>query len=233
MRNFIAFDLGASNGRAILGQFDGEKITLDKVGDKITVNGLRIVMHHNIYEQDYAQENVLINVEKSYLFNGFDILMEARLYMTQDVKFSDSYTCMLPIMKEYGNCMMLYNMDGTTTYAKTSPVALGGREYDLTDWNHVSTKVELWGERHPEYHMTVEIQNPDDQFSYSGGKKSYVGLRDMLGGAQNKIYFTFGTSSPTLPHGTELHFVNRWSFSYEEGFKNPDREPDYLVIAPK
>ena len=28
MRNFIAFDLGASNGRAILGQFDGEKITM-------------------------------------------------------------------------------------------------------------------------------------------------------------------------------------------------------------
>ena len=28
MRNLLAFDLGASNGRAILGQFDGEKITM-------------------------------------------------------------------------------------------------------------------------------------------------------------------------------------------------------------
>ena len=208
----------------------GERINIDEIGTSITVDGLRIVMHHNIYEQEYTQENVLMNVEKSYLFNGFDVLMDARLYMTQDVKFSDSYTCMLPIMKEYGNCMMLYNMDGTTTYAKTSPVALGGREYDLTDWNHVSTKVELWGERHPEYHMTVEIQNPDDQFSYSGGKKSYVGLRDMLGGSQNKVYFTFGTSNPTLSHGEELHFVNRWTFEKIEGFTNPDREPDVIVI---
>ena len=137
---------------------------------------------------------------------------------------------MFPIMKTYGNCMMLYNADGTTTYAKTSPVALGGRDYDLTKWNFNSPKVELWGEKYPEYHMTVEIMNPEDQFMGATSKKSYVGLRDMLGGAQNKIYFTFGASQPTLKHGEELHFINKWSFSYHEGFENPDREPDVLVI---
>ena len=137
---------------------------------------------------------------------------------------------MFPIMKEYGNCMLLYNMDGTTTYAKTSPIALGGREYDLTDWNHKTAKVELWGENHPEYHMTVEIKNPDQQFMGATSKKSYVGLRDMLGGNQNKVYFTFGTSNPTLGHGEELHFVNRWTFEKVEGFKNLDREPDVVVI---
>ena len=31
MRNLLAFDLGASNGRAILGQFDGEKITMKEL----------------------------------------------------------------------------------------------------------------------------------------------------------------------------------------------------------
>jgi len=211
----------------------GERIDIDKVGTKVTVDGLRIVMHHNIYEQEYAQENVLVNVEKSYLFNGFDILFDSKLYMTQDVKFHNSYSCMFPIMKEYGNCMMLYNMDGTTTYAVTSPVALGGREYDLTLWNHKTTKVELWGEKHPEYHMTVEIHNPDDQFYGSTSKKSYVGLRDMLGGSQNKVYFTVGASHPTLNHGTELHFVNSWTFSYHEGFENLDREPDVTVIKSK
>ncbi len=208
----------------------GDKIDIDKVGSSVKVDGLRIILHHNIYEQEYAQENVLMNVEKSYLFNGFDVLFDAKLYMTQNVKFDSSYSCMFPITKSYGNCMMLYNMDGTTTYAKTSPVALGGREYDLTDWNHKTTKVELWGENNPEYHMTVEIMNPDDQFSYATNKSSYLGIRDMLGGSQNKLYFTFGTGNPTLKHGEELHFVNKWSFSYHEGFENLDREPDVVVI---
>ena len=211
----------------------GDRIDIDKVGAKVTVDGLRIVMHHNIYEQEYAQENVLMNVEKSYLFNGFDILFDAKLYMTQDVKFGSSYSCMFPVMKTYGNRMMLYNMDGTTTYAVTSPTALGGRDYDYTIWNHESTKVELWGENNPEYHMTVEIMNPDDQFMGATKKKSYLGIRDMLGGAQNKLYFTFGTSEPTIKHGKELHFINKWSFSYHEGFENPDREPDVTVIKGK
>ena len=120
-------------------------------------------------------------------------------------------------------------MDGTTTYAKTSPVALGGSEYDLTDWNHKATKVELWGENNPEYHMTVEIMNPEDQFMGAADDNSYVGIRDMLGGAQNKIYFTFGTAKSTLEHGTELHFISKWSFSHQKGFENPDREPDVVV----
>ncbi len=234
MSDWDANDSSKSNDRLLdMTLYDaksGDKIDIDKVGTKVTVDGLRIVMHHNIYEQEYAQENVLMNVEKSYLFNGFDILFDAQLYMTQDVKFGSSYSCMFPVMKSYGNCMMLYNMDGTTTYAKTSPVALGGKEYNLTDWNHKTTKVELWGENNPEYHMTVEIMNPDDQFSYATNKSSYLGIRDMLGGSQNKLYFTFGTAEPTLKHGEELHFVNKWSFSYHEGFENLDREPDVTVI---
>ncbi len=44
MRNFIAFDLGASNGRAILGQFDGEKITMQELhrfeNNIIEINGV-------------------------------------------------------------------------------------------------------------------------------------------------------------------------------------------------
>ena len=31
VRNLLAFDLGASNGRAILGRFDGEKITMKEL----------------------------------------------------------------------------------------------------------------------------------------------------------------------------------------------------------
>ena len=44
MRNLLAFDLGASNGRAILGQFDGEKITMRELhrfeNNYIEMNGV-------------------------------------------------------------------------------------------------------------------------------------------------------------------------------------------------
>ena len=44
VRNFIAFDLGASNGRAILGQFDGERITMKELhrfeNNYIEMNGV-------------------------------------------------------------------------------------------------------------------------------------------------------------------------------------------------
>lgn len=44
MRNMIAFDLGASNGRAILGQFDGERITMRELhrfeNNYIEMNGV-------------------------------------------------------------------------------------------------------------------------------------------------------------------------------------------------
>ena len=44
IRNMIAFDLGASNGRAILGRFDGEKITMTELhrfeNNYIEMNGI-------------------------------------------------------------------------------------------------------------------------------------------------------------------------------------------------
>ena len=210
----------------------GNKINLDKVGNKAKVNGLRVVMHHNVYEKNYVQENVLMNVEKNYLFNGFDVLLDSSIYMTKDVYFSSSYSCMLPILKAYGNCMLLYNEDkGTTIYAKSATTGDGsGKSY--TVWNNVATKVELWGEQYPEYHLTVAIHNPEDQFVGCSSTKGFVGLCDMLGGNQNKIYFAFGSAGMTLKHGEELHFVNSWTFEKVEGFENLDRTPDVSVIKP-
>ena len=54
MRNFLAFDLGASNGRAILGQFDGEKITMKE-------------LHR--FENNYIEMNGVYYWDTPYLFS--------------------------------------------------------------------------------------------------------------------------------------------------------------------
>jgi len=53
-RNFIAFDLGASNGRAILGQFDGERITMKE-------------LHR--FENHYIEMNGIYYWDTPYLYN--------------------------------------------------------------------------------------------------------------------------------------------------------------------
>ncbi len=54
-RNLLAFDLGASNGRAILGQFDGEKITMTELhrfeNHYIEMNGIYYWDTPYLYEQ--------------------------------------------------------------------------------------------------------------------------------------------------------------------------------------
>ncbi len=56
IRNMIAFDLGASNGRAILGRFDGEKITMQE-------------LHR--FENNYIEMNGVYYWDTPYLFNQF------------------------------------------------------------------------------------------------------------------------------------------------------------------
>ena len=54
VRNLLAFDLGASNGRAILGQFDGEKITMKE-------------LHR--FENNYVEMNGVFYWDTPYLYN--------------------------------------------------------------------------------------------------------------------------------------------------------------------
>ena len=54
VRNLLAFDLGASNGRAILGQFDGEKITMKE-------------LHR--FENNYIEMNGVFYWDLPYLFS--------------------------------------------------------------------------------------------------------------------------------------------------------------------
>ena len=208
----------------------GEKITLLKNGSIATVNGLRIVMHHNVYEINYKQENVLANVERSYLYNGNDVMLDTKLYMTQDVKLDRSFSYMFPVYKEYGNCAVFYREDGSSYFMKTQTT--GGKDH--VSLGIEATEIDLWGENNPAYHIKISVNNPEDMYRSSvdpsiSAEKGYAGLRNMQGGAINKIYGSLFSDPGELASGDELHFNTTWSFSYEPDFVNPDQEPDRWV----
>ena len=209
----------------------GEKLEFADYGKSVKANGIRIVEHHNIYEFNYKQENVLINAERNYLYNGYDVMCDTKLYMTQDVTMGGSYSAMLPISKQYGNCAMFYCEDGSTIFMKT-PMSNTVNE---SVYGANATFVDLWGEKNPRYHMSVKIYNPDDQFMSPalGKNKGYAGFREMLGGGSNKLYFQLFGTKGKLAWGDELHFKTCWSFSIQDDFKNPTAEPDFWVGVPK
>ena len=216
--NDMQLDLTFYDGKS------GAKVELE-LGESITLDGVRIVMHNNIYEIEYTQENVLINQEKSYLYNGYDILVDTKLYIPQDVTFFDgTYSCMLPVLKENSTNMFVYNMDGSVDYVKTLPA---GQTSDTMVGGFKATKVEVWGYANPALHMTVEILNPEHQF-LACNDEGYLRIRDM-GDRFNKIYFSTFNETTTLKHGTELDYKSKWSFSYQSDFVAPDRAPDFVI----
>ena len=217
----------------------GKKIVLPKVGGSTTVNGLRIVMHHNIYEISYKQENILSNVERSYLYNGCDIMLDTKLYMTQDVKLANSFTCMLPIYKEYGNCAMFYDADGKSVYMHTPD--RGGTSFSEISMGVEATEIDLWGENNTDLHIKIKINNPEDQYRNSvensesdgyGGYKSMSMTANAQGfnaGPTNKVYCSMFSAEGEMAHGESLNFNSSWSFSYEPDFVAPDRTPDRTI----
>ena len=212
----------------------GKEIILPKAGTSATVNGLRIVMHHNIYEISYKQNNILANVERSYLYNGYDIMCDSKLYMTQDVKLENSFSCMLPVDKKYGNCAMFYEKDGNTVFMHTPnqpnvslPEIAMGADADYID---------IWGESNTALHLKIRLYNTEDQFRNSvenSEDSGYAGLRNMpangVGGPTNKIYCSCFSAGGEMEHGESLNFRSGWSFAYEPDFVAPDRTPDRTV----
>ncbi len=196
----------------------GEKVEVAN-GQTVKVNGLFVVLHNNVYEDAYEQENVLINVEKLYLFNGESVSVQSKLYLTSDVAFGNAYTCMFPVAKKYGNYIMFHNDDGTTKVTKTPITGTSNYGNNFDDRNKAS-KVTVFGEQYPAYHMTIEIHNPEDQFYQSS---HHTRLWDM-NPSQNKLYFSaFKPGSViTVKKDTEFTYSSSWTFSYNPDFELPE-----------
>ena len=113
------------------------------------------------------------------------------------------------------------------------PIALGSG-YNHTVGGFDATKIEVWGEEHPEYHLTLQLYNPEEMLMHNFGTiRDDVSIRDMNGGATNKIYCTSFATDGEMVSGTEYNYVASWSFSIDRNFEQPTREPDVYVIKGK
>lgn len=233
LSDWNAEDTAKSNDRLLDMTFydgkTGEKLEIEE-GSTVKANGLRVVIHTNIYEGEYTQENVLLNVEKLYLFNGEDVFVQSGLYLAQNTVFKTTYTCMFPVSKKHGNYVLFHNDDGTTNLVKTPVTGTSNYGSNFSDYN-IASKVTVFGEQTPAYHMTLQIYNPEDQFYQS---ERYTRLWDMNPVA-NKIYFSSFSGTPTtVIKGTEWTFCSSWSFSYNPDFVLPkDGEVDEMLGFPQ
>lgn len=196
----------------------GEKLNVG-VNKTVKTKGLFVVIHNNIYEDEYKEENVLIAVEKMYLFNGPSVRAKSNLKMVKDVCFGFAYSCMFPVDKNYGNYIMYHNDDGTTKVLQTPTVGTSnyGNNFDT---KNKASKVTLFGQKDPSCHMTVEAHNPEDMF-YQSSRDAM--LWDM-NPTSNKLYFCAydHTTKTTVKKGTELLYDSSWTFSHNPGFTLPE-----------
>jgi len=196
----------------------GEKVEIEE-GATVKVNGLRVVIHTNIYDGEYNEDNVLICTEKLYLFNGEDVFVQSELFLAQDTYFKITYSCMFPVSKSYGNYILFHNDDGTTTLVKTPLTGKSNYGSNFSN-HHKSSKVTLFGEKAPGHRMTVQIYNPEDMFCQS---QQYTMLWDM-NPSSNKLYFSSFTNSKAtkIEKGTVWTYCSSWSFSYDPDATLPD-----------
>lgn len=196
----------------------GEKLEIEE-GSTVKANGLRAVIHTNVYDGEYCKENVLICTEKLYLFNGAEVFVQSDLFLAQDTYFKITYSCMFPVSKSYGNYILFHNDDGTTKLVKTPLTGTSNYGSNFSNYNKAS-KVTLFGEKAPGHRMTVQIYNPDDMFVNS---ERYTMLWDMNPSA-NKLYFSSFTNSKAtkVEKGTEWTYCSSWSFSYDPDAALPD-----------
>ncbi len=201
----------------------GKKLEIAS-GQKVTADGLRVVLHTNIYEKEYEKRNVLINVEKLYLFNGTDIHLASKLDIVKDTKFIRSYSAMLPVLKQYGNYVRLYNGDNVVKTIQTPLVGTSNYGNNFSNGN-VATRAEFWGENEPACHLNVEIFNPEDQCLDSADETKVWDMNPH----SNKVYFSmFGDSQKMVKQGTQWNFHTKWSFAYLPDFVNPEQPDEKL-----
>lgn len=218
---FISLDL--YNGET------GEKIELDN-GDSVTVNSLHIIEKtfllwfpdengdsigdYNNKSMTYTDDDVYAEMTRKYTFTGPQIKLNVDYNFVKDMQINRSYTCMLPINKQYGLWCEMYNEKGELV-KNIQTLKVGAADYSgPSNSGNSACRALIYGYVDPSYQFDVRVTTIEDSLdNYKGDyKTAYWDMNTT----DNKLYFTRFSNSErkSISAGDQHHTECIWLFKY-------------------
>lgn len=220
----------------------GEKLEL-KNGESVTVNSLHVIEKtkllwfpdengdsigdYNNKSMTYTEDDVYAEMTRKYTFTGPQIKLNVDYKYVKDVQHNRSYTCMMPINKQYGLWCEMYNEKGELL--KTiETLKVGAADYSgPSNSGNSACRALVYGYAEPKYQIDVRVNTLEDSLdNYNGDYKT--AFWDM-NTTDNKLYFTkfSNATKKSIKAGDEYHTECIWLFKYVENAVAPEiEEPD-------
>jgi len=215
--------LAAGETKAILnfsgGNHGNEKMLqiefFDDMGNNIELEENQFIKLNSLTVKEYTElylnnekENTFCNVVRNYFFEPSKITFTSDFSFTKDVYLGNTYVCMFPVSKKYGNHILFKEPNKeyvTPSYGETLTTKVYSNYYGLLP----TLSAEIWGDTAEDIHFIISIKDLEMVDYFNNDLKVFYWDINKY---ENKLYFSkYDTKSPTLiTVGTEWNNEAVW-----------------------
>lgn len=174
---------------------------LDDEGNIIDLNQDRMIELNNLTIMEYTQlytnndkENTFCNIVRNYFFEPSKITFTSDFTFTKGIYLGNTYVCMFPVSKKYGNHILFVDPDKeytTPPFGETFTKDGFENYYGLLP----TLSAEIWGDESDDIRFKVSIKNRQMVDNFQNRLKVFFW---DLNKNENKLYFSkYDTNSPT------------------------------------